>query len=225
MNLSNATPDSGSRRRRGWGGVSILIACLLISGCDHPSSGNPLGESPATPSGSRPGTTSPPATGIDLSGTPVSPFASTADKAVVLFFLSTECPISNRYAPLMRRLQARFSPLGIRFYVVYPDNATSVDSIAEHLKAYGPLPPALRDPSRALVQAGKVRVTPEAAVFLPGQRLVYHGRIDDRYADLGKERAEPVESTLENVLDALLAGRPLPSAGGRAVGCPIPDLR
>jgi hypothetical protein len=41
----------------------------------------------------------------------------------VLVFVRTDCPISNRYAPELRRLQDRFAPRGMAFWLVYPDPA------------------------------------------------------------------------------------------------------
>src|SRR5438876_1152232 len=38
-------------------------------------------------------------TAVDLSGTAIDPLTHITNKAVVLIFVSSECPISNRYAP------------------------------------------------------------------------------------------------------------------------------
>ncbi len=71
------------------------------------------------------------------------------------------------------------------------------------------------------------RITPEAAVFVPGSggpRLVYHGRIDDRYPELGRMRPAPTTRDLEDVLEAVLAGRPVPRDAAPAVGCFLADV-
>jgi hypothetical protein len=81
-----------------------------------------------------------------------------------------------------------------------------------------------RDPDHALVKRAGVTVTPEAAVY-SGGRLVYRGRIDDRYAALGKARPEPTRRDLAAALEAALAGRPAPAKITRAVGCTISGLR
>jgi hypothetical protein len=67
-------------------------------------------------------------------------------------------------------------------------------------------------------------VTPEAAIFVPegkGLREVYHGRIDDRYAGLGQERPQATHHDLEDAVQAVLAGRAVPTPQGRPVGCAI----
>jgi hypothetical protein len=52
---------------------------------------------------------------------------------------------------------------------------------------------------------------------------VYHGRIDDRFADVGVERPAPTTHDLENALRAVAKGETPPPASGRAVGCPVPE--
>jgi hypothetical protein len=159
---------------------------------------------------------------FDLAGYPVDPFAAGNAKVTVFIFVGIECPISNRYAPEIRRLEAEFS--SVRFWLVYTDPDTSAGAIEKHLEEYKLPRQALRDPRHGLVRLGQVRVTPEAAVFLPGRRLVYHGRIDNRYVELGRERPEATQRDLRAVLEAILQGKPVPYASRKAVGCYIPDL-
>ena len=162
---------------------------------------------------------------FDLSGHRVDPFDAADAKAIVFIFVATECPISNRYAPEIRRLSEKFARSGVKFWLVYPDPDISPDAIRKHLKEFNLSPDAVRDPQHDLVKLSQVRVTPEAAVFLPGRRLVYHGRIDNRYADFGKERPEATQHELETVLEAILQGKPVPYATTRAVGCYISDVK
>ena len=68
-----------------------------------------------------------------------------------------------------------------------------------------------------------VTVTPEVAVLSADQKLLYRGRIDDRYIDFGKDRPEPTVRDLERALDAIVAGKPVPVAETRAIGCILSD--
>ena len=161
----------------------------------------------------------------DLDGRPVRPLASPSGKVVVFLFTATECPISNRYAPEMERLAARFGPRGVRFFLVYADPSATSTAIRRHLSDFGLTIEALRDPAHALVRTAGASVTPEAAVFAAaggGPRLVYRGRIDDRYLDFGRARAAPTRHDLAEALEAALAGRPVAEARTRAIGCFIP---
>ena len=68
-------------------------------------------------------------------------------------------------------------------------------------------------------------MTPESAVFNAAGRLVYHGRIDDRVVDFGKERPAPTQRDLHDAIEAALAGKKPRSASAPAIGCRIPDPR
>jgi hypothetical protein len=159
---------------------------------------------------------------IDLAGQAVNPFEGKA-KLTVLIFLNPECPISNRYAPEIQRLAKAFEPNDATFWLVYPDRDLSIETIQKHLKEYGYSLRALRDPRHLLVRRAHAQVTPEAAVFTADGNLAYHGRIDDRYVDFGKERYAPTERDLESAVKACLANKPVLRASTKAIGCYIPE--
>ena len=161
----------------------------------------------------------------DLDNRFVDPFlASEGAVAVVFLFASVECPISNRYAPEVRRLHVTFASKGVAFWLVYPNPAESGDAIRRHVAAFAYPTRALRDPQHLLVKATNATVTPEAAVFDSKRRLVYHGRIDNRYVNVGLERPAATKHDLEDVLSAIVAGRPVGEATAPAVGCFIADF-
>src|SRR5688500_1125789 len=68
-------------------------------------------------------------------GVPVLPAAG--EPPLVLVFARTDCPISNRYAPELRRLHERFVPQGVRFVLVYTDPAGSAAEVESHARAFG----------------------------------------------------------------------------------------
>jgi hypothetical protein len=165
-----------------------------------------------------------PARGTDLDGREVDPLASRPGvRATVLLFVSSECPISNRYAPVIRQLHTSFSTKGVRFWLVYPNASESTGAIRHHIRDFGLPGPALRDAARRLVRAARITVTPEAAVFDGRGSLVYRGRIDDRYAEVGVDRQVATRSDLEDALEATVAGRPVPTPETRAFGCFLAD--
>jgi hypothetical protein len=145
--------------------------------------------------------------------------------AIVFLFTATDCPISNRYAPEVRRLAATFAPQGVLFRLVYPNPADQPSAIHEHMAAfaYAGATQAVRDPEHALVKFVGATVTPEVAIFAGG-RIVYRGRIDDRYVDLGLERPAPTRRDLAEALTAVLAGKSAPQPTTQAVGCFIADF-
>lgn len=164
------------------------------------------------------------ATGIDLHGNSVDPLQKAAGKPVVLIFVRTDCPISNRYAPSIQKLQASYAGR-VDFWLVYPDKEETAAAIEKHLRDYGYRIPALHDLKHSLVAESHARMTPEAAVFDGSGQLVYHGRIDDWYVTFGRTRAAPTTSELKDALEAALAGRKPAVASADGVGCYISDLQ
>jgi len=165
---------------------------------------------------------------LDLEGKSVTPLADSGAKAVVFIFTRADCPISNRYAPEVRRLSASFASEKVKFWLVYPDADAPPDAIRRHIKEYNYNCEALRDPRHELVKATGVSVTPEAAVFVfnrSGARLIYRGRIDDQYAAFGKHRPAPAVRDLEDVLTAVVKGAAVEFKTTPAVGCYISDLK
>jgi hypothetical protein len=168
-----------------------------------------------------------PAVRVDrLDGTPVDPLAIDPEiKAIVFLFTSTDCPISNRYAPEVKRLVEQFGPKGVQFRLVYPNPADTPSGIREHMTAfsYAGATEAYRDPKHALVKFVGATVTPETALVVNGH-VVYRGRIDNRYVDLGLERPAATKHDLGDALAAVLAGKPIAEPVTQAVGCFIADF-
>jgi thiol-disulfide isomerase/thioredoxin len=161
-------------------------------------------------------------TALHLNGTQADPFEASPGKPVVLVFVRTDCPISNRYAPLIQRISSQYAAK-VGFWLVYPGKTTSAEKIRQHESDYGYKLPALRDPQHALVMQAQVQVTPEAAVFDANHRLVYHGRIDNLYEDVGRARPAATTHELDDAIQAALTGN-APPPNTPAVGCYIADL-
>jgi thiol-disulfide isomerase/thioredoxin len=161
-------------------------------------------------------------TALDLNGVAADPFRAASGKIVVLVFVRTDCPISNRYAPLIQRLSSEYAEKA-SFWLVYADKSTSAEAIRKYEKEFGYSLPALRDPQHVLVKQSQAQITPEVAVFDSARRLVYHGRIDNLYYDFGHARQEATSHELEAALRAVLAGTPPPEHAA-GVGCYISDL-
>ena len=160
--------------------------------------------------------------GTDQGGE-IDPFATGAAVSAFLF-VRTDCPISNRYAPEVQRIHEAFAARGVEFWLVYPDPDETPDAIRRHVEEYRYPGRPVRDVRHALVRRTEATVTPEAAVFDRDGELVYAGRIDDRFVDFGKTRAEATRRDLIEALEATLAGKPVATPRTRAVGCFIPDL-
>src|SRR5438552_15911318 len=94
-------------------------------------------------------------------------------RAVVLFFTTTDCPVSNGYVPEMNRIRADYASRGVAFYAVQADTTISDAEVRKHAKEFGFTFPVLFDPKQELVRMSGATATPEAAVFSNSGRVLY----------------------------------------------------
>jgi hypothetical protein len=165
--------------------------------------------------------------GTDIDGRAVTLLAAPGTKYVAAIFVATDCPISNRYLPLLARLSHQFAPRGVRLWLAYPNPGDTLAAVRNHQSQYpdaATLPQLIAPDPRFLTHA-HVHVTPEAAVFhsdsVMTEAVLWHGRIDDRYLTFGTQRPAATRHDLADALNAALAGRhPAPPAAP-PVGCAI----
>jgi thiol-disulfide isomerase/thioredoxin len=143
-------------------------------------------------------------------------------RAIVIFFTTTECPLSNGYIPEMNRLQKEYAARNVAFYAVEVDTTIADRDVRNHAKDFGIAYPVLIDKQQTLVRLTGATATPEVAVLSNKGAVLYIGRIDNRVEDYGQHRNVITERDLRNALDAVLAGRMVPHASTKVVGCAIP---
>jgi thiol-disulfide isomerase/thioredoxin len=142
-------------------------------------------------------------------------------KAVVLFFITPDCPISQGYVPEINRIAQEYRSRGVRAYAVQSDVTAAPADVRRHVAEYGYRLPVLDDPAQRLVAHTGAEITPEAVVLSPDGRVLYRGRIDDRIVSLGTRRPQATRHDLRNALDAVLSGRAVARAKTTAFGCII----
>src|SRR5262245_29795061 len=164
-----------------------------------------------------------------VNGERLALFASTG-KPSALFFIATDCPISNWYAPTIQQVCRDYAAHGVGCTLVYEDvdlgaTPAALDAaVRSHLNEYryGSMIAAV-DRTRIVAKQAKATVTPSVAVVDGGGIVRYRGRIDNAYADLGRPRQHVTSHDVRVSLDALLAGRPVPAPETEALGCYITD--
>ena len=158
----------------------------------------------------------------DIQGVPRSPLRPDG-MASVLFFITSDCPISNSYAPEIQRICSEYGPKKVSCNLVYVDPDLTVADVKKHVKDFGySAVPAILDSTQKLVHAAGATITPEAAVIGSSGQVLYRGRIDNVYASLGKRRPEATEKDLRKALDEVLSGKPVSTPQTKAIGCYIP---
>jgi len=159
----------------------------------------------------------------DIHGSADEVLAQGRGKVLVLVFVRTDCPISNRYGPLLQEMNKKYGQRA-SFRLVFPDKTESTDKIRHYLQDFGYQLPAIRDLDHALVKKTMAKATPEAAVFNAKGELVYHGRIDNLYEHIGQSRRAATTHELEDAIEAASKGLHPPVSTSDAVGCFISDL-
>ena len=163
----------------------------------------------------------------DVDGRTLKPFDPSGSASIV-FFVSTDCPVSNSYAPEIQRICREYGPRGVECALMYEDLETADtrldDEVRKHQRDYGYLGiPAAIDRSRAIAKRATASMTPQAVVIDHGGEIRYRGRIDNFYAAFGKPRQQVTEHDLRNAIDAVLSRRPVPRRETEAIGCYIVD--
>lgn len=142
-------------------------------------------------------------------------------RAVVVFFKTIDCPLSNGYVPEMNRIRQDYSNRGIGFYAVEADTTLSVTDVRRHAKDFAFTFPVLIDKQQVLVRLARATTTPEVAVFSNTGKVLYLGRIDNRVEDFDQHRNVVTEHDLRDALDAVLAGKSVPHPTTKTIGCAI----
>ena len=140
-----------------------------------------------------------------------------AGKLVVLVFWSFKCPVSLAYDERMAALYTRYSNRGVVVLAVASNKNESPVEVrrnAENLKM--PFPVLLDQDGMLAARLGATH-TPSVVILDGEATLRYRGAIDNNKRPAERGRIAYVEE----VLDALLAGRPTPHAESEVFGCSI----
>jgi peroxiredoxin len=139
------------------------------------------------------------------------------NKAVAVVFIATKCPVSNAYNTRMAALGREYAAKGIPLVGINSNKSEPASEVKEHAEKHGFTFSVLKDEGNKVADAYGASHTPEVFVLDAKGNLVYHGRIDESQDD-----ARNVKSPdLRNALDAVLAGKPVPTAQTKAFGCSI----
>jgi len=155
----------------------------------------------------------------DVDGTVRDLFAP-AVAAQVLFFVASDCPVSNGYAPEIQRICRDYRAKGVACSLVYEDVSIDAARVRAHRDEYGYKDiAAVTDGDRAIAERARATVTPQAVIVGPAGNVKYRGRIDNQFAAFGKPRRVVTVHDVRDALDAVLAGRAVAQPDTEAFGC------
>lgn len=141
-------------------------------------------------------------------------------KAIVLIFISTECPVSNAYNERVLALYNDYKDQGVQFIGINSNRNESVEEIVEHNKAnkFGFV--VLKDLKNEIADKFVAKRTPEVYLLDEKRILRYRGAIDN-------SQKNPETHYLRETLDLVLAGKEIPEnlKKTKAFGCTIKRVR
>src|ERR1043166_3183280 len=142
-------------------------------------------------------------------------------KAIVLVFLSFECPVAKTYCAPLTEPPDEFAKFGVTVWGLTTNEDESAADVAKHAKQFDLTFPVFKDERLRAADALKAEITPEAFVLDGNFVLRYRGRIDNMYSERLKKHNKVTEFNLRQTLAELVTGRPVSGPATKAVGCHI----
>ena len=142
---------------------------------------------------------------------------------VLVVFFSNHCPFVKHIREQFVALAHEYLDKGLKViainandYRAYPDD--SPERMREVAREYGMRFPFLLDESQEVAKRFRAACTPDFFLFDGRQELVYRGQMDDSRPGNDK----PITGAdLRGAIEAVLAGRPVPSEQRPSMGCNI----
>jgi thiol-disulfide isomerase/thioredoxin len=154
----------------------------------------------------------------DLRGNRRSLYSFKDNRALVLVFLGTDCPISNLYLPGVLELEKKYRARQVLFLAVYANEREDLDQVAMHAYDRDIPFPVLKDFGQRLADGLGVQRVPTVVVLDKDFILRYRGRVDDRYG-VAFRRPQATRDDLAQALDEVLADKKVRVAETEPDGC------
>ena len=157
----------------------------------------------------------------DAGGKPHSLYEVKDKKAVVIVFLSFNCPVSISYIPALAELAKTYRDKEVAFVAVNSSDDGDAAQLAKQADEYKLSFPLFKDEKFRAADAFKADIAP--SVFVLDSRFVlrYRGRIDNGYYARLKMNNRTTRFDLRQALDEVLAGKRVSEPATKPIGCPI----
>jgi thiol-disulfide isomerase/thioredoxin len=145
---------------------------------------------------------------------------SYSDSITVNFFLLDECRICQYYGPLLGELYDNYHSDEINFAGYFPNFSSKRAQIAE-FKASNKIPFELKtDYYKKRSKKYNLEVLPSVVIYDEiAEKVLYTGRIDNRFYGVGRQRQVTSSHDLVEALDAIVNKQTISNNSTQAVGC------
>ena len=143
-----------------------------------------------------------------------------SSRAVVLIFISTECPYSNAYNGVMADLAKRYGPRGAVFVGINSNKTEPARDVKQHAEDSGLEFAVVKDGDSAFANELGAQVTPEVFVLDKDGKLRYHGALGNSRQPTTKA-AQANGDELIQALESVLGGHHVAMPQTKTFGCTI----
>ncbi|MGC8667556.1 MAG: redoxin domain-containing protein [Chthonomonadales bacterium] len=137
-------------------------------------------------------------------------------KAYVVVFVSKNCPVSRAYVGRLKNLAADPAYADVAFLAVNSNSDEPMAEVEADARQNRYPFPVAKDEGNVIADHFQAKATPTVWVMNSDRVAVYRGAIDDN-----QDEARVTRRYLKDALDALLAGRSVPTPSTLAFGCAV----
>lgn len=155
-----------------------------------------------------------------LDGHDVKLAAPKSAKATVVALFSSSCPISNKLAPELARIEKDYAEKNVSFCFLNIAPETKDAEVRKFIADFCWKSPVLNDPGQIFERTVAATTSTEVFVLDAARTLVYRGAINDQYG-LGYSKDAPTKNYLRDSLDTVLHDSAPHLAATTAPGCAL----
>ena len=139
-------------------------------------------------------------------------------KPILYLFLSDECIITQYYVPTLNDISAQYGE-NVDMVAIFPNFSSKAKKIQIFYDKYKLTIPHKTDYYKELCRSLGATITPEAILLDTSGRIIYQGRIDNSYVQIGKRRRVVTSHELSDALDSLINDEKIAIPQTEAIGC------
>lgn len=137
-------------------------------------------------------------------------------KAIVVTFTCNVCPVAVAYEDRFVEFTKKYGEKGVRFVAINCSPSEDLEKMKQRAEEKGFNFPYAYQEDGAAAKAYGARVTPHIYVLDQDRKVAYIGAFDDN-----QNEAKVQKKYVADAVDAILAGKTVPVAETKAVGCGI----
>ncbi len=143
-------------------------------------------------------------------------------KGFIVIFDCNTCPYSKAYSERIIALNKKYAPLEYQVIAINPNDPSksqgdSFEEMVKVAKKKGYNFPYLADESQSVAKTFGATNTPHVFILTKDLKVSYIGAIDDN----ARNADAVTKKYVEDVVDAMIAGKPVPFTKTKAIGCGI----